>query len=487
MASYSYNSNVVASDPNQYFTLNVTFEDDTFTWSVIPKRQDGQTGNVVRNAIYGLTVTIGGNSYYIGDIPWGNYYVGSSVKNGTTPLSICTINSGVVSVSLTGNYYYGTWNPDYKCSINTSIAIVSPTVSLPSFTVGRDYSNKIVAGYSTLDFTFSATPGSGGTITRYRLYQDGSLVYDGSAASCSITAPPAGTHTYYVIATESNGATGQSGSVSVTSVLYTPPSFNSVSSIRWSTGLPTGVASDVGAYAKLSATFVSATVDGDPIPTACSVTLDGSTGTISTSGNSIFLGGSLSADSSYDVTYNLYDDLRTSAFPITRTDIISIGGRGIDLIRSNGEYGIGFNMKASPGHVDSGLPLRINEVTPSGSITAQAEVQAEPKALTVTFTKTDNNSTANLTSYTVKQWGRMVQVTIHLTNQNYASDGSVMWGGTITGLPTPIDTVTGVGNNGSNHCIGQIYDNSGTITMFVRAMNGYQSNWTANLSFTFLV
>lgn len=111
----------------------------------------------------------------------------------------------------------------------------------------------------------------------------------------------------------------------------------------------------------------------------------------------------------------------------------------------------------------------------------------------LTFTKTNNSSTANMTSYTMNQWARVVQLTIHLTNANYASDGAVMWEGDITMsgavLPMMVDTVTGVGNNGTNHCIAQMYADSANSKwhLVVRAMNGYQANWTANLSFTFLV
>lgn len=110
---------------------------------------------------------------------------------------------------------------------------------------------------------------------------------------------------------------------------------------------------------------------------------------------------------------------------------------------------------------------------------------------TVTFTKTDNSSTANLTSYSVKYWGRVVQLTIHLTNVNYANPGDVLWAGTISGTDVdkimPVDTVTSVGINGANSCAGQLYESNGDLLLSVRALNGYQANWTGNLSFTFLV
>lgn len=110
----------------------------------------------------------------------------------------------------------------------------------------------------------------------------------------------------------------------------------------------------------------------------------------------------------------------------------------------------------------------------------------------LTFTKTDNSSTANLSSYTVKKWGRMVQVTLHLTNVNYAGAGGVIWKGEITGTTladiTPIDTVTGVGVNGANQCFGQLSVGTNKLDLAIYASaSGYQSNWTANLSFTFLV
>lgn len=110
----------------------------------------------------------------------------------------------------------------------------------------------------------------------------------------------------------------------------------------------------------------------------------------------------------------------------------------------------------------------------------------------LTFTKTDSSSTANLSSYTVKKWGRMVQVTLHLTNVNYAGAGGVIWKGEITGTTladiTPIDTVTGVGVNGANQCFGQLSVGTNKLDLAIYASaSGYQSNWTANLSFTFLV
>ena len=110
----------------------------------------------------------------------------------------------------------------------------------------------------------------------------------------------------------------------------------------------------------------------------------------------------------------------------------------------------------------------------------------------LTFTKTDSSSTANLSSYTVKKWGRMVQVTLHLTNVNYTGAGGVIWKGEITGTTladiTPIDTVTGVGVNGANQCFGQLSVGTNKLDLAIYASaSGYQSNWTANLSFTFLV
>ena len=122
------------------------------------------------------------------------------------------------------------------------------------------------------------------------------------------------------------------------------------------------------------------------------------------------------------------------------------------------------------------------------------EIKQYSSGVTTTATKTDSSSTANMTSRTVKTWGKVVQMTVHLTNANYAGAGAVMWEGDIepqqgATLPQPVDQVTASGVNGANFCIGQLTGDSANNKwhLVIRAVNGYQSNWTANLSFTFLV
>lgn len=102
------------------------------------------------------------------------------------------------------------------------------------------------------------------------------------------------------------------------------------------------------------------------------------------------------------------------------------------------------------------------------------------------YTKTDANSTANMTDLVLYGWGRVRQLVVKLTNVNYASHGDVMWEGDID-TPLPIDIVTASGVNGANFCIGQLYSVNNQTHLAIRAVSGYQSNWTANLSFTFLV
>ena len=336
-------------DPyDQWLTLDYTFSGGTFSWSVTSHSNNG----AYRTNIYGLTVNVGGNSYYIGDIAWGDYTPGTALYSNTTSLASCTVNAGVVSLSVSGNYYYGTWNTSYRASGSGTQAITSPTVATPTYTVSGDYNSSIVAGMSTLSFSFSATPGTtGNTITGYKLYFNGVQVYSGATASCTVTAPAsAGSHTAYVIAVESNGAQGQSTNITITTVAYVYPSFESVSSIRWSTGNGSGAPADDGTYARLSATFTSGSVGGTTISTYCKATVSTYSGTINSSGGIVYSGSILSADNSYLVTYELYDDYLTLANAIIRTDTISIGGRAIDLIHdSNDGYGIGINTKAVAG------------------------------------------------------------------------------------------------------------------------------------------
>ena len=125
------------------------------------------------------------------------------------------------------------------------------------------------------------------------------------------------------------------------------------------------------------------------------------------------------------------------------------------------------------------------------------ELDLEPypvdRSSIMSATKTNNSSTANMTSFTMNQWGRVVQFDVHLTNVNYTSAGDVMWEGDITmsgaTLPQPEDIASACGFNGSNFCMAQITGDGANDKwhLVVRAVNGYSANWTANLSFTFLV
>lgn len=339
-------SNHIYDPYDQWFTLDYTFSNGVFTWSVTSYSASAP----YRTNIYGLTVNIGGNSYYRGDIGYNDYTPGSVIYSGSTPLTQCTVNNGTVALSVSGNYYYGTWNTSYRASGSGTQAIVPPVVATPTYTITNGYSGSIVGGMSSLNFTMSATPGSSGTtITGYRLYIDGVQAYSGAAATCTVTAPiSAGSHTAYAVAIESNGAMGTSSSITITVVAYVPPSLTSVTSIRWSTGNNSGVPADDGTYARLSAVYESATIGGSAIATSCKITVSSYTGTINTSGNVLYSGSILSADQSYNVKYELYDVYNTT--PIVRYDTISIGGRALDFVHDSSlGYGIGINTKAVAG------------------------------------------------------------------------------------------------------------------------------------------
>lgn len=336
-------------DPyDQWFTLDYTFSAGVFSWRVTSHSNNGS----YRTNIYGLTVNVGGNSYYIGDIAWGNYTPGVVLYSGSTNLTDCTVVNGAVTLAVTGNYYYGTWNTSYRATGSGTQAITPPTVANPTYTVANDYNGSIVAGMSSLTFSFSATPGSAGnTITGYKLFINGVQVYSGATAGCTVTAPLAvGNCSVYVVAVESNGAQGQSSTITITTVSYAAPSFDSTSCIRWSTGDGTGQPADDGTYTRLSAEFVSAKIDGTAIATYCKISVLSYNGTISSSGSVLYTGSILSLDNSYLVTYELYDAYVGSGNAIVRTDTISIGGRAFDLIHDpNDGYGAAVNGKSEPG------------------------------------------------------------------------------------------------------------------------------------------
>ena len=434
----TYTSNVVPSSPDQKFELTVTFSGTAFTWSVKALRNDGQTGNVTRNNIYGLTVNIGGNSYYKGDISWQNYTPGSVVYSGSTQLAACTQSGGAVAIGLTGNYWYGTWNSTYTCTITASYPTATPTVTC-SYTSANTYNGNLVAGCSTVTLSASATPGmTGNTITEYRLYFDDALVYTGLSTK-TITVPPGTSHTFYAKAVESNGAIGTSSTTTLTAVIYTPPAFTSVSSVRWSTGDNTGVATDDGEYAKLTPAYTQSMVDSTALTTYCKISIvgEGTIGTVSASGTDQYTGQILSPNQSYTVIYELYDSTSGSTFkatldtnPIVASDIITIGGRGIDLIHTGSDYGVAIGMKATAAYLDSSYPIRANTVNAQGIITAQAVMGATPFTSSSMVTR---SSGLSINSQSFAAWGRVaaVSITFQQTYNNIAA-GDIVFEGDIS-------------------------------------------------------
>ena len=463
----TYNSNIVASDPNQYFALTVTFSEGTFSWSVVAKRQDGQTGNVTRNNIYGLTVTIGGNSTYIGDISWQSYTVGSTLRSGTVQLANCTVNNGAVAITLSGNFWYGTWNTAYRCTISESITIVSPTVTLdPNYTTTGDYNGALVGGVTQITFSMSATPGtSGNTITGYRLLVDGVVAYNGASSSGTITAPSsAGTHDVVAQAIESNGAVGNSSAVTITTVLYTAPTFVSVNSVRWSTSDSSGEAADDGTHAKLTPTYTKSKIGNTEITTYCDVTISNGyqsgvdSGTVSASGTSLYTGAVLLDTESYTVMYSLYDDYSQNR--VVRTDTISIGGRGFDMIhQSLVGYGVATGMKATAGYLDTALPFRVNTIDSSGNVTAQAVMGSTP---TSQGSKVTRSSGLTIKSQSLYTFGRIAFLSLILNGSGSYSAGGIIFQGSVADI-IPKGVVTGGGIYGSCAYAGWITGN-GDIT-----------------------
>ena len=603
-------SNIVPTDPRQYFTVNVSLNNGTFSWNVVASRTTSGTSGE-RNSIYGLAITIGGNSYYKGDIDWRNYSPNTVVFQGTTALANCAISNGTVSVTLSGNYYYGTWNTDYRCVINGSLPISMPTVSTPTYTTANTYGNVIVGGYSTLTFSFSATPGTeGNTISTYKLYQDGVQVYSGSTASCTITAPQANA-TYYVVAVESNGATGQSSSITVSVETYTPPAFTSVTSTRWSASAgknkfdistnyidqgaiassngqntnsttrvrthgyvlvepsttytlscnlarvfvlqysgasssdylnlssgwqssgysfttnantrylrfvfsindssavtpsdiewvqlelgstatayepysANGSPSDDGNQAKLTPVFTPAKVGGQDLTTTCKITLEGVgvAGTTTTSGDEIIYTDSiLSPDSSYNVIYELYDgQFITLVNPITRTDTITIGGRGIDLIHFGTDYGVAVGTKATAGYLDTAYPFRIRAVDANGNVTTEAKLESTPTEITASISRTSGWTVNTAHLYT---FGRIAYLSIRFNSTGTYSVGNNVFVGSISGI-VPKYVAMGSGYWGSSVYNGMINSN-GAITI---RLSGYAQSYTfdgeAYISFMFM-
>lgn len=350
--------NYVYADPTQWWTLDYTFANSKFTWSVTAHASFTNYWN----SIYGLTVNVGGNSYYKGDIDWRNYTPNTVVYSGTTNLSDCTVQNGVVTLSVSGNFYYGTWSADYRSSGSGTCAVDPPTVDTLTYSATNKYSNMVVSGRSVITFTMKGTSRTGSTSMSYSLYQDGSVIStttgtSGTAKTVNVTAPSAGSHTYKYVATDGNGTTTTSGNISITTYAYVPPAFSSVSAVRWSTGNSSGTASDEGTYCKATANFSQGKVGTTAITTTCTIKVDTYTGT-ATNGTAIWLGGgNLSADNTYQVTFTLSDGYGNS---VVTTDTLTQGGRGIDLIYGNGHYGVAIGQKATANRFDVNMATYIN-------------------------------------------------------------------------------------------------------------------------------
>ncbi len=490
MATYSWNSNVVQTDPPQYFTLNVTFEDGVFRWNVV-SQSNGH--NDERNNIYGLSVTIGGKNYYRGDISWQNYSPWTVVYSGVTPIESCNIVDGLVQFDLSGNYFYGTWNSNYTSKLSQSIAITPPNVSWPQtpYIIIKPYNNDtIVSNISSLTFSFIASPGTidedePHTITGYKLYIDSTQVYSGPDNTCTVPSPTSsGSHTVYFTATESNGALGTSETISFNTESYTYPSFESVESIRWSNGDSTGQELDDGEYGRMSATYNNGSVGNSEISSKCDISVSSFNGTITVSGAVLYTSsGILSPDYSYIVTYKLYDDFIGIDNAIIRSDTISIGLRGVEIVYdANDGYGIGIAKKGEPGTVDSALPLRLVSVDASGTITDAATLAYTPIELTPQITRS-SGFTINQAKLFV--FGRVAHLSIIFNASGTYNVGDNIFEGSISDV-IPKGLAMGNGYWGSSVYNGLI-DTNGIIKI---RLSGYGQQYTfsgeADISWTFL-
>lgn len=402
--------NYVYADPTQWWTLDYTFANSKFTWSVTAHA----SFTSYWNSIYGLTVNIGGNSYYKGDIDWRNYSPNTVVYYGETPLSACTVQNGVVTLSVSGNFYFGTWSSDYRSSGSGTCAVDPPTVatlSTPSIT--NQYSGMTVAGRSVITFRMKGTSQTGSTTMSYSLYQDGSVISTSTGTSgqnkdVTVTAPSAGSHTYKYVATDGNGTTTTSGNISITTYAYTPPAFSSVSAVRWSTGNSSGTASDEGTYCKATANFSQGKVGTTAITTTCTIKVDTYTGT-ATNGTAIWLGGgNLSADNTYSVTFTLSDGYGNN---VVTTDTLTQGGRGIDLIYGNGHYGVALGQKATANQFDVNMATFVN-----GTVTANNVVSKGSAYITVSGNYPEINFTGGGGS---NRGGAITKYTTTSNNQFY--------------------------------------------------------------------
>lgn len=368
--------NNVYADPTQWWTLDYTFANSKFTWSVTCHASHTSYWN----SIYGLTVNIGGNSYYRGDIDWRNYTPNTIVYNGETNLSDCTISGGQVTLSVSGNFYYGTWNTDYRSYGSGTCAVNPPTVATLTYTATNKYSSMVVAGRSVITFTMNGTSQTGSNTMSYSLYQDGSVISTTTGSSgvnktVNVTAPSAGSHTYKYTATDGNGTSTTSGNVSITTYAYTPPTFTSVSAVRWSTGNSSGTASDTGTYAKCIGNFTQGKVGTTALTTTLTVTVNNTSSTTTTTGTALYMGGgNLSADNTYTVTFGLKDTYVTTT-SVTRTDTLTQGGRGIDLVYGSGHYGVAIGQKATANRFDVNVPTYIQGV-PMGNSAVPSDATA---------------------------------------------------------------------------------------------------------------
>ena len=375
--------------------------------------------------------------------------------------------------------------------------------------------NYTVAGYDTTSLNISTTLGDAPSISNYKVYYGTTLVYDGASSTPSFTVPQISSNNasiqYKVIATDSYGM--QTNTYSVTAfTAYKYTRGDATTDPLTQRCLQNGTLDEEGTYALCKISFSKSQIGTTQITTTITATINGSSGTSTTSPTAIIVGGgNLLNNKSYEVAYKI-SDLITTTPVVIATDIISVSFYTMH-ITGDGK-GIAFGEAATTGFFDvDNMEFRVNEAISTsanhgkmavgflsgdnqnhglysyGYINSSNQFVSDPKWLikrdntgTVTIAGGGVETYSNLinrtsglqrSSNTIKKSGNVVSATLVMSGDgadHYV--GNNIFEGTMSSL-RPATDVMGVGYYGNMVYIGWLKSNGNVIIR----LSGYADHY----------
>lgn len=280
------------------------------------------------------------------------------------------------SIDLTGTSAgTGSWSSNITLP---TIAVIPPTAD--SLTIG-DAGQSIGAGVfvatkSIFTLTATATAYDGATVANYAFYSNGVLLQSSASATYTAPAPAtAGSYTFKVVVTDSNGLTGELTESAVTVYAYELPSITNTVTFRSDSG---GTASASGTYASAEATWTKADCGGHNTATG-TATVNSLTATLTSGTPSVIGNGTLTPSSAWEITYVVTDAFGETA---SASAIIYSQFKNFGLYPDDTVGGFAFGESPQQGRGIFNVP----DVLFRGDVTHDGDLQANG-AVTVNATE----------------------------------------------------------------------------------------------------